>query len=585
MRRPEWIKEAPELVECLLQVRDVGVWDMRLRRLAIGPLEDVARAICPRELHGDQHRLIAKALESAIPRMPRVDYQKAADILFDLRVDRRGRSSTERRAEAGRLLHQSLSRFRHPELGFERPLLLSVAEEIQRLAAEFNAPDTADPLLRYEELGVLPENIMITRSLFHVARTLATRKRYATMQDALEIDSLLKRYASWHTAKAESGVTLLESFDSLCRKYIGLSVFDLLGQLESRSPAPEYPPHQQIPGLRYPKRQSLALVDGGRDVFTGEMVTPFFMSYFPVTIMEWSDFLAKFGWESSLAWDSLIPHGADLSATGLGRLPAVAMTYFDCVAFCFWLWLTTPYRFRLPTEAEWNFAATAGANRRYPWGEYFDTDYANVAESGKPQAPLPVDLALSSGPFDIVGLAGNAWEYTSTLWRGDTPQENSEIDIPDLMFPLIMPHWWSADTRVLRGSEGDVPDEEQYLHDVKVVMKGGSWSLGPEYATVATRIYSSLFNLGEYGGFRLAVSAIKDSSTNHFVPEPSPFVSRHLTEVRSISVDDMRNLVADYYLEQAAAHAVGSGCGGGSGPSTKLKSWEEIVRERSQASY
>lgn len=574
MRRPAWITDAPEIVEPLLRLRDTGVWELRVVRVPLGPLEDLATSIAPEVTNGDQHRLIGKMLEAAIPLIPRSEYQTAARILFDMNYSR-VKSSTARRTAAAAVFGQSYSRFRDPEVGFERPLILSVAEAIQKAALMRDVPPLRQPLSRHHDAGVLPEDLMISRTLFHVARTLEVCKEHADAKIAEEIGVLIDRYVNWHQSEEENGARILSSFDALCRKCIGTSVYELIGQIQKTSPGPDNPPHRVNSSLKYPRSESLALIEGGSDPFTGDNVSPYYISYLPVTMTEWQDFLTKFGWEPSHTWRTLfnVRDVDDLLQSRLGRLPAVAMTYFDCVTYCFWLWLTTPYKFRLPTEAEWNFAATGGASIRYPWGDRPDWKAANFSTSPSGSGAVPVDAVPPSGPFDVVGLSGNTWEYVSTLWRGERPVANSEILWPDVLIPLIMPNWWQVDKRI-----SVTPGN--YLHDVKVVMKGGSWSLGPEYATVDTRIYSSLFNNGEYGGFRLAVDAVYDPETSTYVPEPSPFVNSELREVRVLSPKDLSNLVGDYYTDQIRAKAVITGCGGGSGPSNDPMSWEEIVRAR-----
>lgn len=573
MRRPSWLRDAPELAESLLQVRDVGVWDLRLNRLAIEPLEAAARAICSPELHNDQQKLVECALKQAINRIEREEFKAGAVYLFDL-GETRGAPSTERRVDAAEKCHQSYSRFRDPEVGFERVIILEVARAIQELAAEHNLPPAADPLARMAQLAIMPEDLMITRSLLHVIRTLERCSRHATGTARQEISGLLERYANWHANKNEDGATLLMSFDALCRKYLGISVFELLGQLEGTSPGPDYPPQKQMPRLRYPSDESFALIPGGRDVFTGEQVRPFYIAYFPVTMLEWWDFLEKSAWGGIGHWASKDRFPANQLFIGATR-PAVSMTYFDCLGYCFWLWLTTPYRFRLPTESEWNFAATGGETRKYPWGDEADYQLANIAKPGTSGSEMgAVDAVPPSGPFNIVGLSGNVWEYVSTLWRGDAPVLDSDVDIPDLIFPLISSGWWTVDERltVTRGN---------FLTETKLVMKGGSWSLGPKYATVDTRIYASFINSGEYGGFRLAVDAVRDPSTGQYAPEPSPFIHQNLREVRPLTAKDMHQLVGEYLQEQALATATSSSCPTGM-PLTNepAKTWEEIVRER-----
>jgi formylglycine-generating enzyme required for sulfatase activity len=65
---------------------------------------------------------------------------------------------------------------------------------------------------------------------------------------------------------------------------------------------------------------------------------------------------------------------------------------------------------RLPTEAEWEYAARAGSETAYWWG--VDVDASRVAKLG-PAA----DQAASRSPWGTVAMAGGVWEWTSTLYR------------------------------------------------------------------------------------------------------------------------------------------------------------------------
>ena len=105
--------------------------------------------------------------------------------------------------------------------------------------------------------------------------------------------------------------------------------------------------------------------------------------------------------------------------------PAVNLNWNDAKAFAEWLsWEAgSDQRFRLPTEAEWEFAARAGALTRYAWGDGIDPRYANFSDRNDPTGAsigslddgYAVTAPVSSYQPNALGLynmSGNVWEWT-----------------------------------------------------------------------------------------------------------------------------------------------------------------------------
>jgi Tol biopolymer transport system component/formylglycine-generating enzyme required for sulfatase activity len=96
--------------------------------------------------------------------------------------------------------------------------------------------------------------------------------------------------------------------------------------------------------------------------------------------------------------------------------PVVEVTWFGATAFCQWR------DARLPTEAEWEKAARGGEERRFPWGEDANCDYANYRLCGFGET-MPIDsYPQGISPYGIHNMAGNASEWTAD-WYGLYPDK------------------------------------------------------------------------------------------------------------------------------------------------------------------
>lgn len=110
--------------------------------------------------------------------------------------------------------------------------------------------------------------------------------------------------------------------------------------------------------------------------------------------------------------------------------PVYALSPDAADSYARWLSAKTGRSFRLPTEAEWEYAATGGDGRQFPWGESWDPDRANTAESG-PLTTTPVGMYVEGdSPFGVADMAGNVEEYVSDPYR---PYPGAEAVIDDLV--------------------------------------------------------------------------------------------------------------------------------------------------------
>ncbi|MCS0584325.1 bifunctional serine/threonine-protein kinase/formylglycine-generating enzyme family protein [Massilia pinisoli] len=204
---------------------------------------------------------------------------------------------------------------------------------------------------------------------------------------------------------------------------------------------------------------------------------PIAMGRYPVTVGEWRLFVAATGWRSSgeVDWDA--PGFAQTD-----RHPVVGVNWFDAIRYVRWLSEVTGKSYRLPSEAEWEYACRAGTKTAFSFGDTIAPDQANYdgnfTYNGGPRGEYrrgttPVG-AFAANPWGLFDMHGNVWE-----WVQDVVHDNYDGA------PLDGSAWEDGGDQARR------------------VLRGGSWLYTPRYLRSALRNGFSAALSNDIVGFRV----------------------------------------------------------------------------------
>ena len=236
----------------------------------------------------------------------------------------------------------------------------------------------------------------------------------------------------------------------------------------------------------------------GKSVYNEEprhtvSVPPFAIGKYEVTVAEYQFFTEETGrstargcqvWNKG-SWEKA--GNKDWQDPGFPqdhRSPVVCVSWPDAQAYAAWLSKRTGKHYRLPSEAEWEYAARAGTATRFWWGDHLADGKANCLNCGLLWAadqPAPVGRFVPNF-FGLHDINGNVWEWVGDCWH------KSYIGAPD-----------DGDQWTEQGGEGAEPGDCS-----RRVQRGGAWLERDDTLRSANRLQDNAENRKSSVGFRVA---------------------------------------------------------------------------------
>ena len=215
----------------------------------------------------------------------------------------------------------------------------------------------------------------------------------------------------------------------------------------------------------------------------------FALGRYPVTVGQWRQFAGATGWRPQGGFNPALPGFAQSDDH-----PAVGVSWHDARQYLGWLSAMTDQAYRLPSEAEWEYACRAGTRTAFSFGDTISPALANYdANHSYNNSPLGACRSGTSrvgefapNPWGLYDMHGNVWEWTQDVVHDD--------------------YEGAPDTgRAWEGGREAAGDGAQAGSDpARRIVRGGAWQYNPRYLRSAVRNGSAPALSNAIIGFRVA---------------------------------------------------------------------------------
>jgi formylglycine-generating enzyme required for sulfatase activity/class 3 adenylate cyclase len=215
------------------------------------------------------------------------------------------------------------------------------------------------------------------------------------------------------------------------------------------APAPAPPPVGEpemlaIPGGTF---QMGSNEDASEQPIHRVTVKPFLLAKYPVTVRQWL--------ECSRA------KACAYTPSGNADAPVSNVSWADAQQYVTWLSQTTHHRYRLPTEAEWEYAVRGGTDTRYWWGNTMKQGFADCKGCGDSAPPVKVGTRVPN-PFGVFDVNGGVTEWMEDCWfkdyRGAPADGSARLSASACREHVLRGGSWSNDQNYVRSASRDFYD-------------------------------------------------------------------------------------------------------------------------------
>ena len=174
-------------------------------------------------------------------------------------------------------------------------------------------------------------------------------------------------------------------------------------------------------------------------------IKPFSIGKYPVTVQEWNECAAA--------------KACSFTASGKDDAPVSNVSWTDAKQYAAFLSQATKKPYRLPSEAEWEYAARGGTQTKYWWGDKLQPGMAGCKDCGDLAAEQPAKVgSFKPNPFGLYDMGGGIDQWVEDCWHKNyqgAPVDGSAWTGGDCSSHVLRSGSWKNDSRYVRPSNRD----------------------------------------------------------------------------------------------------------------------------------